>query len=187
MSKQNQFFIISVMGPYAGENEDSIFKRKKREIEENGYTFWHHQSNQAKPNMVQVLGKAAKGSTIKLILTSTASRRSGGDTKKHPQAKQYSPNENGPYEPIPAPIYVETGTRPWALVINDLQLVSGRINLLDYSDFFSKGAVRTRIGGSTVCALKQSSRDDPKRMKSNIRDIVATAYLVEPFSVWLSA
>ena len=77
------------MGPYAGESEDSIFKRKIKEIEENGYTFWHHQSYQAKPSMVQELGNAAKGSMIKLIFTCTGSRRRGEDTKKHPQAKRY--------------------------------------------------------------------------------------------------
>jgi len=186
MRKQEQFFIISVMGPYAGESENSIFNRKMNEIEENNYTFWHHQSNQAKPDMVQELGKEAKGSTIKLILTSTGSRGSGGDTKKHPQARQYSTQKKGPYIPIPEPIYVETGTRPWALVINNLELVYDRINLWDYSDFFSKGAIRTRQGGSTVCAIKQSSRDDSKKMKSNIRDIVATADVIEPYSVWLA-
>ena len=186
MNKQDQFFIISVMGPYAGESEDSIYERKINEIEENGYTFWHHQSNQAKPDMVQELGKAAKGSSIQLILTSTGSRGSGEDTKKHPQAKRYSTNKDGPYKPIPEPIYVETGRKPWALVINNLELVDDRINLWDYSDFFSKGAVRTRQGGSTVCAIKQSSRDDPKKMKSNIRDIVAITDVIEPFSVWLA-
>ena len=173
------------MGPYAGESTNSIFNRKMNEIEENSYTFWHHQSNQAKPDMVQELGKEAEGSAIKLILTSTGSRGSGGDTKKHPQARRYSTQKRGSYIPIPEPIYVETGTRPWALVINNLVLVNDRINLWDYSDFFSKDAVRTRQGGSTVCAIKQSSRDDPKKMKSNIRDIVATADVIEPFSVWL--
>ena len=186
MTRQEQFFIIGVMGPYAGESEDSIFRRKKNEIEKVGYTFWHHQSSQAKPDMVQVFGKAAKESTIKFVLTSTGSRRSGEDTKKHPRARRYSIKKNGPYYLIPEPIYVETGRRPWALVINNLEIFDDRINLWDYSDFFSRGALRTRQGGSTVCAIKKSSRDDPKKMKSNIRDIVAIAEVIEPFSVWLA-
>ena len=165
MSKQDRFFIISVMGPYAGETECSIFKRKIREIKENGYTFWHHQSYQAKPEMVQELGKTARSFPINLILTSTGSRRSGDDTKKHPQAKYYRTTKDGSYEPIPDPIYVETGTRPWALVITNLERVDNRINLWDYTDFFSSGAVITRQGGSTVCAINKSSRNDQKKMK----------------------
>ena len=39
MRKQDQFFIISVMGPYAGESENSIFNRKMNEIEENSYNL----------------------------------------------------------------------------------------------------------------------------------------------------
>jgi hypothetical protein len=186
MTENGNYFVISVMGPYAGESEKSIFIRKMKEIEANGYTLWHHQSYQAKPNMVQELGKSAKGSPIKLILTSTGSRKRGEDTKKHTQAKRYSVEKGGTLSPIPAPIYVEIGTRPWALVIKNLELVNQRINLWDYSDYFTKGAFISKQGGSTICAIKQSSREDPKKMKSNVRDIVAIADVIEPFSVWLS-
>ena len=184
--EKGDHFVISVMGPYAGESENSIYVRKMKEINENGYTFWHHQSYQAKPNMVQALGKSADGSPIQLLLTSTGSRKRGVMTKKHPQANRYSITKNGRLSPIPDPIYVETGTRPWALVIKNIRLVNKPIDLWDYSDFFSQGAVISKQGGSTICATKQSSREDPKKMKSNIRDLVAIADVVKPFSVWLS-
>ena len=183
--KQGKHVIISVMGPYAGESESSIFTRKRREINENGFTFWHHQSYQAKPDMVQELGKAAEGSPIKLILTSTGSKKRGEDTKKHAQAKKFSPKKYSSYKPIPKSIYVETGTRPWAIVITNLVLEKKEINLWDYSNYFTGGAIITRQGGSTVCAIRQSSRDDPMKMKSKIRDVVAIADVIHPFSVWL--
>jgi hypothetical protein len=182
----SDYSILSVMGSYAGESEHSIFERKMREIEANGYTFWHIQSIKAQPQMVQKLGISANGKSIKFILTTGASSQKSRGTQKHPQAKRYRTEEKGRLSPIPRPIYVETGSKPWALVIKNLEMVSRKINLWNYSDFFSQGAIRNTLGGSTICAIKKSSRGDPMKMKSNVRDIVAIADLVEPFSVWLS-
>jgi len=135
--------------------------------------------------MLQELGKAAKDQPIQLYLIGNASGRGGGDTKKTNQAKQYALNENGPYQSIPEPIYVETGTRPYALVIKNLRLVNDLINLWDYSDFFTERAIKIRQGGSTVCAIRKTSKNDPDRIKSNIRQLFAVADVIEPFGVWL--
>jgi hypothetical protein len=183
-----KYLIISVMGPYAGEREQAIFKRKIGEIEENGFTFWHHQSNKANPKNVQRLGTNAKSENelIYFILIKTGSRTSGQDTKKSNQATKFSTRKKGPYKPIPSTIYVETGFRRYALVIRDLRLASGELNLWDYSDYFTKGPVLSGRGASTLCTIKKSSRDSEKKMKSNIREIVAIAEVIEPYSVWLA-
>jgi hypothetical protein len=57
----NKYFVISVMGPYAGESERAIFERKIDDIHRIGRTFWLIRSHRAKPLMVQrLLGEAGK-------------------------------------------------------------------------------------------------------------------------------
>lgn len=184
---RSKYVVISVMGPYAGESEGNIFRRKNEEIERHGFTFWHHQSYQAKPGVVQEMGKIAarEGEPVYLILTRTGSRGSGVDTKRSRQATMFSKEELGAYSPIPEGIYVETGKRPYAIVIKDLILARGTLDLWEYCDMFGKGAVKTRQGGSTVCAYKASSHHFEDKMKSRYRDVLAYAKIIEPFSVWL--
>lgn len=184
----SNYSILSVMGPYAGESINSIFNRKIQEIQNTGFTFWHHQSYQAKPEMVQKIGNQAQNEdqTVSFILLSSGLRGSGQDTKKSPMATKYSLNKKGVSQKIPESIYVEIGRRPYALVIKDLKLVKGKINLWDYSDYFTRGPIITKQGGSTICAVGISSRSHENKMKSNIRNMVAQATLVEPYAVWLS-
>lgn len=183
----SRYVVIAVMGPYAGESESSIFSRKIGEIERHSFTLWHHQSLQARPGMVQKLGERAsrEGLPVHFVLTTSGSRGSGVDTKESQQATLYGSREIGAFSPIPDGIYVETGRRPYALVIKDLMLARGTIDLWEYSDFFGGGAVKTRQGASTVCAVNKPSSHLEDKMKSHIRDIVAYAEIIEPYSVWL--
>lgn len=182
-----RYAVISVMGPYAEESEKEIFRRKTREISDCGFTFWHHQSLGAKPEMVQKLGSKAKreGEPVYLILIKPASQRSVEGPRKSPQATVYKKGVLEAYSPIPKGIYVETGTRPYALIIKNLNLAHGAIDLWDYSDFFKRRAVKTRQGASTICAVKIPSYQLKDKMKSHVRNIVAYAEVIEPFSVWL--
>lgn len=184
---RSKYVVISVMGPYAGESEGDIFRRKTEEIEKHGFTFWHHQSYQAQPGMVQQTGEIAarEGELVYFILTRTGSRGSGTDTKRSRQATMFSKEEFGVYSPIPEGIYVETGKRPYAIVIRGLILARWTVDLWEYCDMFGKGAVKTRQGGSTVCVFKASSHHIEDRMKSRFRDVIAYAEIIEPFSVWL--
>jgi hypothetical protein len=47
--------IISVMGPHAGEQSDTIFQRKIGDISRIGWTLWLIKSYKAKPDRVQAM------------------------------------------------------------------------------------------------------------------------------------
>ena len=174
--------ILSVTGPYAGESERDIFKRKRREIETTGYTFWHHQSRTAKPRDVQTFCKIheSQETPIYFVLITASSGGSGGDTKKSNQARYFKSAVDGSYNEIPEGIYVETGRLPYALVIKELKITQGLIDLWDYSNW-KEGPIKTSLGASTLCAVKKPSQG----MKSRIRKVVACAEIVYPYSVWL--
>ena len=173
--------ILSVTGPYAGESERDIYARKKYEINKVGYTFWHHQSNIGNPADVQEFCSAVDhGLPIFFILISSSSGGGGGDTKKSDQAKFYSTKAVGSKKRIPEDIYVEAGGRPYALVIKNLELAQGQIDLWKYSRLNGE-PIKTSRGASTLCAIKEPSEG----MKSRFRNVVAFAEIVKPYSIWL--
>jgi len=161
-----------------------------KEIENCGFTFWHHQSYQAKPDLVQRIGFQAESERqrLYLVIISTGVHGSGLDTKKSKRATRYRTINRGDYEPIPPGIYVETGKRPYALVIKDFSIIDEEIDLWDYSNFDNpKRAIVIRQGGSTVCAISRFSGNNLERMKSHVRKVVACAEFVSPYSVWLGS
>ena len=50
--------IISVMGDHAGEDTNTIFDRKKADIDRKGTTFWLIRSPKARPPQVQKICKS---------------------------------------------------------------------------------------------------------------------------------
>lgn len=187
-ARSAMYVVLSVTGPYAGEGEDDIYERKAREINACGFTFWHHQSYQAKPELVQRIGTQAeaKGQRLYLLIMRTGSNGSGANTKKSSQATCYRDAQHGPYKPIPDGIYVEVGRSPYALVIKDFTVIREEIDLWDYSSYESPdGPVVTRQGGSTVCAISKYSGHRPEKMKSHVRKVVTCAEIIKPYSVWL--
>jgi hypothetical protein len=182
------YVVLSVTGPYAGEGEDDIYARKVREIDTCGFTFWHHQSYQAKPDLVQRTGAQAEaeGQKLYLVIMRTGSNSAGVDTKKSNRATSYRGANYGPYEKMPEGIYVEVGRSPYALVLKGFTIMNEEIDLWDYSSYEDPGrAIVTRQGGSTVCAVKSFSGHNPEKMKSHVRKVVACAELISPYSVWL--
>ena len=162
-----EYLVISVTGPYAGESEEDILERKRREIEACGFTFWHHQSNKAKPDAVQTLGAKAKskGEPLYFLLIESSSKRGGLDTKKSPQAKEYA-EENGHFTPIPQGIYVEIGKKPYALKLKSLTTGIGSIDRWDYS-FLDGSPLRILQGGSTLCVKKGQPKLSYRMIKSH--------------------
>ncbi len=188
-----KYVVISIMGPYGDEEESDIFIRKTREIQDCKYTFWHHQSRNATPEMVQELGAMAEqeNESVYFVLLKGAGGKSGDNTKKTTQATHYKSCPDGRLFGIPSAgegIYVELGTKPYALKIRELVEAEGEIDLWAYSKFDQQGSALVSVqGGSTMCAVKVATKaKDDKKMKSRFREIVAVAELVSPYSVWLA-
>ncbi len=189
-----KYVVISVMGPYAKENEHKILIRKIREIHDCKYTFWHHQSRNATPEMVQELGAMAEreNEAVYFVLIKGAKGRSGVDTNETSYATHYKVSPDGRLFAIPSAgegMKVGLGTKPYALKIRKLVKAEGEIDLWEYSKFDERGSALVSVqGGSTMCAAKVATKaKDDKKMKSRFREIVAVAELVSPYSVWLAA
>lgn len=188
-----KYVVICVNGPYGHETETKILTRKTREIQDCKYTFWHHQSRNATPEMVQELGAMAEreNEVVYFVLLKGAGGRPGEDTKKTTPATHYRVNPDGRLFGLPRAgegIYVELGTKPYALKIRKLVEAEGEIDLWAYSKFDQQGSALVSVqGGSTMCAAKVATKaKDDTKMKSRFREIVAVAELVSPYSVWLA-
>ncbi len=60
MMETQEYSVISVMGPHAGEDSTAIFARKIADIHNVGRTFWVIRSHKAKPNMIQRIAAATR-------------------------------------------------------------------------------------------------------------------------------
>ncbi len=186
------YVILSVMGPHAGEDEHTIYARKMKEIEDEGFSLWVHSSNSARPEAVKRLCRRAEdaGETPYCIFIAPSSPGGAQPTSQDRRAAEYS-GDRIHWQLVPAGIN-PTGNigspRTVALVLKELRTVEGHtdIDLWDYSVFEMPGkAVRIAQGASTLCAEKAPSTQDVRRIKSHIRRVTAIGSLVEPYSVWL--
>jgi len=64
----SKYLIISVIGPHAGETENTIFKRKIEDINNVGKTFWLIKSHLSKPDMVQQFCRIGLREKLKVIV-----------------------------------------------------------------------------------------------------------------------
>ena len=182
----NYYCIISVMGDHALEPVKVIFDRKAADIKNIGRTFWLAISHKARPEQVQEL---CIYSPIYMIFVEPASKDGSRPTTCNDPAHYYSSNGQDWYY-LPEGLGEVTGNlkrRPTALVFDKLTTsISGKINLWDYAYFKDEQKpIKFILGSSTACVIKKDMSLHPDRMKSNIREIVAVARLVEPFCVYL--
>ena len=177
--------IISVVGTHAGESLQRIFKRKKKEIEKAGYTYWLYKSHSAKPNTVQKLAKFGKNNLDCYFIS--ASARSGSRPTKEQGISKYFSVDGNQWQKIPRDILVTGSSKSaFALVLKEVNLVQRNIDLWNYSSFNdSDNPIRIRLGDSTLTAVKKSSAMHPDKMGSHIRKVIAVGRLISPFSVWL--
>jgi len=187
---KRNYVIISVMGSHANETEKEIFTRKRKEIERTGKSFWLHKSYKAKPSIVQNLCKKAllKRDNPICIFIEASSKKGARPTKKTDKAKKFSIDKTH-WKEIPKGILVTGSLKSsFAMTFDKLDIIKKEcyLNLWDYSSFLSPGrAIKMILGSSTVCCIRKSSQNDPAKMKSNSRRVVAIGRLVQPFSVWL--
>lgn len=183
------YVIISVIGPHAGETEQEIFLRKIKEIENTGKSFWLHRSHGAKPDLVQRFAEESvkRGKSPFCFFIEPSSKGGAWETTKAEVAKEFS-QDGINWERIPKGI-LATGLikNAYALVFDQFRLIEREtLDLWDYSLFDHPGdAVRLRQGASTICCIKISSRERPQKIASNIRKIVAIGRITPPFSVRL--
>ncbi len=186
-----EYSVLSVMGPHAGEDSDAIFARKIADIRNAGRTFWVVRSHKAKPDMIQTIGMAARNRSHDPLCAFVASSTPGGavPTKTASAADEYSADRCA-WQKLPAGITPVTGqmsSHTCALVFDQLCfLESAIVDLWHYVDFFDrKQPVRIQQGASTVCVTSGDTSTHSRRMKSHLRQIMAVGRLVEPFAVWL--
>ncbi len=187
---KQKYVVISVIGPHAGDSEEEILDKKGKEIKDIGKSFWLHKSYNAKPNIVQdFCEKALKERSIPVCIFIKASSENGArPTKQDDKMREFSLDKKC-WEKIPLRIIVTGSSKnAFIMIFNKLDIIKKEqyLNLLDYSLFKSPGkAVRMGRGASTVCCVKESSNDDPNKMKSNRRKIVAIGEFFHPFTAWV--
>ena len=185
------YSVVSVMGPHAGEDSDAIFTRKIADIQNAGRTFWVIRSHKAKPDMIQTIGSAVRNRSCEPLCAFLAPSAPGGavPTKTSSTAAEYSANRSK-WHALPACITPVTGQmtpNTYSLVFDQLCLQEvAAVDLWQYADFFnSEQPVKIRQGASTVGVIRGDTSTHPDRMKSHLRQVMAVGRLVEPFAVWL--
>jgi hypothetical protein len=178
--------VISVMGAHAGEDADTIFRRKIEDCETVGRTFWVAKSAKARPTQVQTVCRSGKGF---VIFVEPASPRGARPTTGSDFATEYSPDKVE-WFPLPeglGPVTGQIDDFAAALVLDRFTSdVDHRVDLWTYADGANPDKpLKFILGLSTACALRKDTSEHPERMKSRYRRVVAVARLAEPYCVWL--
>jgi hypothetical protein len=185
-----RFVVLSVMGPHAGEDEETIFSRKIADTRRCGRTFWLVRSNQASPPLVQNLASEAQAQVLhaSCLFVAPSSPEGARPTEHSAAAELYSPDGQTwtPFPKLMTPVTGKIDRSAYALVFDELSLVPGEVDLWRYTDFKDPSQpIRFRLGASTVCALKGDTDSHPHRMRSHVRRVVAVGRLCLPFAVWV--
>ena len=191
MANAHDFAVISVMGPHAGEGTGTIFKRKADDTRNVGKTFWLVRSYKAKPPTVQSICTIAAGKAMKVhcLFVEPSSQGGAVPTKSCSAACAYSV-DGSTWLSLPRGLGPVTGLMKagaCALVFDELVLKEQTtVDLWDYADFCEpRSPVIIRQGASTICAVRKDMSSHPKRMKANVRCLVAVGRLARPYAVWL--
>ncbi len=191
MMEAQEYSVLSVMGPHAGEESDAIFSRKIADIRNAGRTFWVVRSHKAKPDIIQTIGSAVRNRSGQPLCAFLAPSAPGGavPTKTSSAASEYSADRSE-WQALLASITPVTGQmtpNTCALVFDQLCLQESTVvDLWQYADFVDPAqSVKIRQGASTVGVVRGNTSKHPDRMKSHLRKVMAVGRLVEPFAVWL--
>lgn len=183
----NRYIVLSVIGPHAGEDIDNIIKRKQKEIKETGKSFWLIKSQRAKTETIQDLGKQAQKEGEKLYCIFVEPGVVGGaqPALNNDRAIYFSKNQKD-WQEIPNEINItgQINMQSTGLVFDFIEKPEEDIiiDLWKYSDFMDNTEpIRFRLGASTQCAVKKSS----KGMVSHKRSVVVVAKFVAPYGVYL--
>ena len=178
--------VVSIMGDHAGEGTDTIFDRKKADIERTGVTFWLMRSPKARPQRVQGI---CRPFAAYAIFVEPARKGGARPTTEEDAAKEYS-EDRVLWRKLPKDLSPVTGkldAGATALVFDMMTIeVSGALDLWDYGEALDiHKPLRFILGWSTVCAVRNDTESHPEKMKSRYRGIVAVARLADPYCVWI--
>lgn len=168
--------VLSVIGPHAGENMSTIFARKIADIDVTGQTFWLQGS--VRPQKVQMF------SPEYVLFLEPSSKNGARPTIDVTQAKEFSKDKQI-WCLFPANLSMVTGRAKFALVLSALTLCENGISLDLWGYCSNSGAIRFKLGSSTVLAEKKDSSTDPSRMVSRFRRVAAVGKCSELGAVWV--
>jgi len=180
-----RFVGISVIGPHANEGVADIFKRKMDDIQCIGKTFWLVASSKVRPLIVQEMCRANGAGYVVFVESSGVPRPAITAI-----AAVESSTDQQTWEPLPVglgPVTGKLGLSAKALIFDALELCHGEpFDMWAYGELpDGTKPLDTRIGHSTVLALKYDTSVHSKKMKSRFRQVVACGRLQNPFCVWL--
>jgi hypothetical protein len=174
------------VGTHARETLDEIITRKRREIEEAGYTMWGYGGNTCHPSsMVQPFAQefAARGSTVHLCMEEMESNHFA-----EPRCAANFSSDNLTWEPVPPEIEVR-GSR-FALLIENLRtaelelpLEQTRVAVGPSEGRLGSRYVLGRVDKACLRVLDQSERVNEEPAKP--RPISLVADLRAPYAVFL--
>ncbi|MEA3508437.1 MAG: hypothetical protein U9R40_05940 [Synergistota bacterium] len=193
--------IISVMGPHAGENCETIFARKIKDIQETEITFWLINSFASRPGTVQKYCKRIlqEQQNVFCLFVEPAQRGGAAPAVEAIQANAYSGDRGETWNNFPSGLSPVTGRirqnsqNTCALVFDEIKTFEKDrpvVDLWKYARFQNNEhhgqAIRFRQGCSTICAFDKDTRTAPERMRCRFRGVLAIARLSDPFGVWLA-
>ena len=186
------YVIISVMGPHAGESSEEIFSRKIDDVENIGKTFWVVQSYKANPPKVKSLIQKAESEKKDVFCIFISPSQKGGakPTTLSDKARYFS-SDKKKWEELPSGLSPVTGkmsSNSFSLVFDKLWAIdeTTKLDLWNYADFEEQEKpVLPKLGVSTICTIKKDMSMNPKKIKSNLRNIEAIARVSALGCVWL--
>lgn len=188
--KENDNLLICVIGPHAGEDLETIFKRKIKDIEQCSYTYWICKSRVISPEIISSFQEYNNQKDLYILFIKTTTNSQGKDTKNADAAIYVEEDEKWKeLDPKLSPI---TGKMPTSgFKFGEITLVNEKEKTIDLSEYVEwspdkekRGcSIQIMMGKSTLCITKSKKKQN---MKNSVRQIVGYAKLIIPFCVKLT-
>jgi len=177
------------MGAHAGEFPKEIFSRKIDDIKKTGKTFWVISSYKANPTIIQKMKKLTY-EDVYCVFIEASTKGGARPTTQSKQAVQYSEDKQNwnSFSKDLTPVTGNIAKNSHAIVFDELKLSNekSKINLWDYAEFDNEDEpIFPKQGTSTICCIKKNMSESSKKIKSNLRDIIAIGRLDKLGAVWI--
>ena len=192
--------LLSVIGDHAGCTVEENYARKIHDIAQCGESFWLMKSASARFDDLSQFCKAEEKEIESekekekyvFILWIAAGSKGGAKPTSTSTAVTAISADGEAWQPYPTAqgMGALTGRldrHTVALRLDAIAVVERRGIVVDLWEYESQhgGAVKLRIGASTVCATRGETSEHPARMKSHLRKLVAIGRLKHPFVYWV--
>ena len=189
---KSKYVVISVLGPHAGESSEEIFSRKINDVQKIGKTFWVISSYKSNPPIVQKMKNTAVKEKMEVycIFIEPSNRGGARPTTESKHAREFS-SDKQTWKSLPSEISPVTGNitkNSYALVFDELQILKEtlQLDLWNYADFNDQEEpILPKLGVSTFCAIQKDMSNHHKKIKSNLRNIIAIGKIDNLGCVWL--